>query len=57
MIESAPMIAILAVLIACAALAALAVVLWRARKPAPAEDVGLTELRRAQGEAAAGSRR
>jgi DNA recombination protein RmuC len=48
MIESTPMIVILAVLIAGAAL----VVLWRARKPASAEDAVLAELRRAQGEAA-----
>src|ERR1700683_5175013 len=52
MIESTPMIAVLAVLVACAALAAMAIVLWRARKPAARDDLVLAELRRAQGEAA-----
>jgi DNA recombination protein RmuC len=46
------MIAVLAVLVACAALAVMAIVLWRARKPPAAGDVVLAELRRAQGEAA-----
>src|SRR5277367_847863 len=49
-------IAILAILIACAAMAAivvLAILLWRWRRPAPAEDPMLAELTRAQAEAAA----
>src|SRR5271169_4828525 len=49
-------IAILAVLIASAAIAAivvLAILLWRWRRPAPAEDPMLAELTRAQAEAAA----
>jgi DNA recombination protein RmuC len=49
-------IAILAILIACAAMAAivvLAILLWRSRRPAPAEDPVLAELTRAQAEAAA----
>ncbi|MBV1697404.1 MAG: DNA recombination protein RmuC [Hyphomicrobiales bacterium] len=52
MTESSPMVALLAVLVAGAALAALAVMLWRTRKPASGEDGLLTELRRSQGEAA-----
>ena len=49
-------IAILAILIACAAMAAigvLAILLWRSRRPALAEDPVLAELTRAQAEAAA----
>jgi DNA recombination protein RmuC len=51
MTESSPMIVLLAVLLACGALVALAAVLWRSRKPA-AKDTTLAELRRAQSEAA-----
>src|SRR5271155_5712787 len=53
MTETSPMIAVLAVLIACAAVTAMAVVLWRSRKAAPAEDAAMAELTRAQADAAA----
>jgi len=46
-------IAILAVVIACAAFAALAVVLWRWRHPARTEDAAMAELTRAHADAAA----
>ena len=49
MVEGSAMVAILSVLVACAAVAALAIVFWRARKPAP--DVN--EWTRAQADAAA----
>ena len=53
MTESSLMIAVLALLIACAATAGLALALWRGRKPAPAEDAAaLAELTRAQADAA-----
>ena len=52
MTEGLPMIALVAVVIACAALVVLAAVLWRSRKPTGAEDATLAELRRAQSEAA-----
>jgi DNA recombination protein RmuC len=47
------MIAILATLLACAAVCVTALVLWRSRKPAQADDAALTELTRAQADAAA----
>ena len=53
MTESSLIIAIVAVIIACAALAAMAIVLLRSREPAPAEDPALSDLTRAQAEAAA----
>ncbi len=53
MTDSASMIAIFAILIASAATAALAIVLWRARNAAPAEDAVMAELTRAQADAAA----
>jgi DNA recombination protein RmuC len=53
MTADAPTIAVIAVVIACAAIGIMAVVLWRSRKVAPEEDVALAELSRAQGEAAA----
>jgi DNA recombination protein RmuC len=56
MTESPPTVAMLAILIACAAvavIAALAIMLWRSRKPAPAEDAAMAELTRAQADAAA----
>jgi DNA recombination protein RmuC len=53
MTENAPTIAIVAILIACAAVAVMAIVLWRSRKPAPAEDAAMAELTRAQADAAA----
>jgi len=53
MIESPPMIAILAVVIACVAAAATAIALWRLRKPPSSDDAVLAELRRAQSDAAA----
>jgi DNA recombination protein RmuC len=53
MSESLPIIAVLAVILACAALVALALVLRRARHPAQEEAALLAELSRAQGDAAA----
>ena len=53
MTESSLIIAIVAVIIACAALAVMAIVLLRSREPAPAEDPALADLTRAQAEAAA----
>ena len=52
MTETASLVAIVAVLIACGAIAALAIVLWRSRKAAPAEDPVMAELTRAQADAA-----
>ncbi len=45
-------ITVIAVLAACAAVAVLAIVLWRSRRSAPAEDPAMAELTRAQAEAA-----
>jgi len=53
MTESPAIIAIFAILVACAALAAMAFVLWRSRRPARTEDVVMTELGRAHADAAA----
>ena len=53
MSESLPIIALVAVLVAGAALAAVAVLLWRARKPAPLDAALTAELARAQADAAA----
>jgi DNA recombination protein RmuC len=52
MTETSSLVAIAAVLIACGAIAALAIVLWRSRKAAPAEDPVMAELTRAQADAA-----
>jgi DNA recombination protein RmuC len=52
MTEVASPIAVVAVLIACAALAVMAIVLWRSRKTEPEEDASLAELTRAQADAA-----
>ena len=52
MTETASLVAVVAVLIACGAIAALAIVLWRSRKAAPAEDPVMAELTRAQADAA-----
>jgi DNA recombination protein RmuC len=52
MIETASLVAVVAVLIACGAIAAMAIVLWRSRKAAPAEDPVMAELTRAQADAA-----
>jgi DNA recombination protein RmuC len=49
----ASIVAVVAVLIACAALAAMAIVLWRSRNTARAEDPVVAELTRAQADAAA----
>jgi len=46
-------IAVVAILIACAAVAVTAIVLWRSRNPAPAEDAVMAELNRAHADAAA----
>ena len=53
MTESPTIIAIFATLITCAALAAMAFVLWRSRRPARTEDAVMTELSRAHADAAA----
>jgi len=53
MTESPAIIAIFAILTACAALAAMAFVLWRSRRPARTEDAVMTELSRAHADAAA----
>jgi DNA recombination protein RmuC len=53
MTENVPIIAILAILIACVAIAVMATVLWRSRKPGLADDAAMSELTRAHGEAAA----
>jgi DNA recombination protein RmuC len=53
MTEGPPMIAIVAILIACAAVAVMAIVLWRSRHPAAARDAGMTELARAHADTAA----
>jgi len=47
------MLAIAAFLIACGVIAALAIVLWRSRNAAPAEDPAMAALTRAQADAAA----
>ena len=52
MTETASLVAIVAVLIACGAIAAMAIVLWRSRRAAPAEDPVMAELTRAQADAA-----
>jgi len=52
MIESPPTIAIFAAVIACAAIAVMALVLWRARHPAPTQDAVMAEFTRAQADAA-----
>jgi DNA recombination protein RmuC len=52
MTESLPILAVLAILIAGAALAALAVVLWRSPKPARPQEAGLAELTRQHTDAA-----
>jgi len=46
-------IAVVAILIACAAVAVTAIVLWRSRNRAPAEDAVMAELTRAHADAAA----
>jgi DNA recombination protein RmuC len=57
MSESLPIIAAAAILVACAALIAMAIVVWRTRQPAPpvaaTTDPAMTDLARAQAEAAA----
>src|SRR5208283_1353199 len=53
MTESPTIIAIFAILVVCAALAAMAFVLWRSRRPARTEDAVMTELSRAHADAAA----
>jgi DNA recombination protein RmuC len=53
MTVSAPIVAAIAILVACAAVAAMAVALWRLRKLKPADDPAMAELSRAQAEAAA----
>jgi DNA recombination protein RmuC len=53
MTETSSLVAIVAVLIACGAVAAMVIVLWRSRKAAPAEDPVMAELTRAQADAAA----
>ena len=53
MTESFSIIAIAAVVVACPALAALAIALRRARRAAPAEEAAMAELTRAQADAAA----
>jgi DNA recombination protein RmuC len=53
MTESPSIVAISAILVACAAIVVLAIVLWRSRKPAPAEDAVMAELTRAHADAAA----
>ena len=53
MTESPAIITIFAFLIACAALAAVAIVLWRSRHLAPTEDAVMAELSRAHADAAA----
>src|SRR5208282_1282246 len=52
MTESPTIIAIFAILVVCAALAAMAFVLWRSRRPARTEDAVMTELSRAHADAA-----
>src|SRR5580698_799129 len=53
MTDASVIIAIVAVTISVAAVAAMAIVLWRSRNPAPTEDTGMVELTRAQADAAA----
>jgi DNA recombination protein RmuC len=53
MTESPPILAMLAILIACAAFAALAIVVWRSRKPRDGGDAVIAELTRAHADAAA----
>jgi DNA recombination protein RmuC len=53
MTDASQIVAVVAVIIAIAALAAVAVMLWRSRQPAPTEDAAMTELSKAQAEAAA----
>jgi DNA recombination protein RmuC len=53
MTEVPPTIAIVAILIACGAVAVMAIVLWRSRHPAAARDAGMTELARAHADTAA----
>ncbi len=53
MTESPSIVAVSAILIACAAIAVLAIVLWRSRKQPPAEDPVMAELTRAHADAAA----
>src|SRR6202046_4599034 len=52
MTETSSIVAVVAVLIACGAIAAMAIVLWRSRKATPAEDPVVAELPRAQADAA-----
>jgi DNA recombination protein RmuC len=52
MTASPPIIAILVILIACAAIAAMAIVLWRARNPSHPQATVMTELARAHADAA-----
>jgi DNA recombination protein RmuC len=52
MTETSSIVAVVAVLIACGAIAAMAIVLWRSRRAAPAEDPVMAELTRAQADAA-----
>jgi len=52
MTETSSIVAVVAVLIACGAIAAMAIVLWRSRKATPAEDPVMAELTRAQADAA-----
>jgi DNA recombination protein RmuC len=53
MIDASQIIATVAVIVAVAALATMAIVLWRSRNPAPTEDAAMVELSRAQADAAA----
>lgn len=53
MTETSSIVAVVAVLIACGAIAAMAIVLWRSGRAAPAEDPVMAELTRAQADAAA----
>jgi DNA recombination protein RmuC len=52
MTETSSIVAVVAVLIACGAIAAMAIVLWRSGRAAPAEDPVMAELTRAQADAA-----
>src|SRR3984893_356397 len=52
MTETSSIVAVAAVLIACGAIAAMAIVLWRSRKATPAEDPVMADLPRPQADAA-----
>jgi len=53
MTESPSIVAVSAIVIACAAIAIMAIVLWRSRQQPPAEDAVMTELTRTHADAAA----